>query len=142
MAKYEPMTKATPVDSAEFLDAVEPAERRADGKTLCALFEAITGEPPKMWGPSIVGFGSYDYKYDSGHEGTSCRLGFSPRKPELVLYVLTGTDEQTAQLARLGKHKVGKSCLYIKRLSDVDMGVLEEMIAASLAHIDAKYPKG
>ena len=94
MAKYEPKTKATPVDPGAFLDAVENPERRADGTTVCAMLERITGEPPKMWGPSIVGFGSYHYKYDSGHEGTSCRMGFSPRKAELVLYVLTEREGQ------------------------------------------------
>ena len=92
------------------------------------MMERLSGEPAQMWGPSIVGFGSYHYKYDSGHEGDMCRLGFSPRKAELVLYVLTdGAAEQEALLARLGKHKTGKCCLYIKKLRDVDEAVLEEL---------------
>jgi hypothetical protein len=136
----ETKTKPTPVSPAEFIDAVENDQRREDARTVCAMMERITGQPPVMWGPSIIGFGSYHYKYDSGHEGVSCRLGFSPRKSELVLYVLTGAAEQEAQLARLGKHKTGKSCLYIKKLADVDQGVLEELVRGSLAHMDARYP--
>ncbi len=133
-------TKATEVAVDEFLDAVPHEERRADGKALREMFERITGEPARMWGPSIVGFGSYHYKYDSGHEGTMCRLGFSPRKAELVLYVLTEAEAQDAQLARLGKHKTGKSCLYIKKLSDVDEAVLEELTVGALAYMNEKYP--
>lgn len=139
MAKHEPKTKPTPVDPAEYLDAVENPERRADGKTVCAMFERITGEPPKMWGPSIVGFGSYRYESKSC-AGTMCRLGFSPRKAELVLYVVTQDPTQPAKLAKLGKHKTGVSCLYIKRLSDVDMEVLEDITRDSLAWMNAKYP--
>ncbi|MES2753333.1 MAG: DUF1801 domain-containing protein [Pseudomonadota bacterium] len=134
-------TKPAALSVADFLDTVEHPVRRADGETLCALMERISGEPPRMWGPSIIGFGSYDYTYDSGHSGTMCRLGFSPRKAELVLYVLTGEAEQTAQLARLGKHRTGKSCLYIKTLADVDMAVLAEIVRGSLAHMDARYPR-
>jgi hypothetical protein len=133
-------TKPTPVSVDQFLDAVEHPVRRADGKAICALMREITGEEPRMWGPSIVGFGSYRYKYDSGHEGTMCRIGFSPRKAELVLYVLCGEEAEAEQLARLGKHKIGKSCLYIKSLADVDMDVVEEMIRGALAHMDARYP--
>ncbi|MDV3457749.1 DUF1801 domain-containing protein [Sphingomonas sp. HF-S4] len=91
-------------------------------------------------GPSIVGFGRYHYRYDSGHAGEMCRLGLSPRKPELVLYVLDGSPRQAALLARLGKHKTGKSCLYIKKLADVDMAVLEELVRDQLASMDARYP--
>ena len=135
-------TKPTGVAVDEFLEAVPDAQRRADGKALREMFERISGEPAAMWGPSIVGFGSYHYKYDSGHEGTMCRLGFSPRKAELVLYVLTEAGDQDALLARLGKHKTGKCCLYIKKLSDVDEAVLEELIVDSLAYMDEKYPEG
>jgi hypothetical protein len=94
-----------------------------------------------MWGPSIIGFGSYHYRYDSGHEGDACRLGFSPRKAEQVLYVLTGDPAQEGLLARLGKHKTGRSCLYVKKLADVDVEVLEEITRSALAHMDAKYPR-
>lgn len=136
----ETKTKPTAISVADFLAAVDDPVRRADGEAICAMMTRITGEEPQMWGPSIIGFGSYHYKYDSGREGTSCRLGFSPRKAEQVLYVLTGGPEQAAQLARLGKHKVGKSCLYVKKLADVDMAVLEEITRGALAHMDAKYP--
>lgn len=105
------------------------------------MLERITGESPKMWGPSIIGFGSYHYKYDSGHEGDMCRLGFSPRKAELVLYVLTEDPGQTEKLTRLGKHKTGKSCLYIKKLADVDMAVLEEIATDALSYMNRKYPQ-
>jgi hypothetical protein len=134
-------TKATGVSVDDFIDAVPNPQRREDGKKVRAMMERLSGEPARMWGPTIVGFGSYHYKYDSGHEGTMCRLGFSPRKAELVLYVLTEAPEQEEMLARLGKHKTGKCCLYIKKLSDVDEAVLEELTVDALAHMDAKYPR-
>jgi hypothetical protein len=134
-------TKATEVRAADFIEAVPGPVRRDDAKTLAALMTRVTGEPPAMWGPSIIGFGSYHYRYDSGHEGDACRLGFSPRKAELVLYVLNGSTEQEAQLARLGKHRTGKACLYIKKLADVDMNVLEELVRDQLASMDARYPR-
>lgn len=137
----ETKTRATEVSVDAFIEAVEDPIRREDAKVIRAMMERLTGEPPRMWGPSIVGFGSYDYRYDSGHEGTSCRLGFSPRKSELVLYVLTGAPEQEAQLASLGKHKTGKSCLYIKTLADVNLSVLEEITRGALAHMDERYPR-
>jgi hypothetical protein len=135
----ENKTKPTAMSVADFLDAVEPPERREDGKAVCAMMERVTGEPPVIWGPSIIGFGSYRYQCGKREE-TMCRLGFSPRKAELVLYVLTGTPEQEAQLARLGKHKSGKACLYIKKLADVNMGVLEEITRGALAHMNERYP--
>ena len=136
-------TKTKPIGMTvdAFLDAVPDPRRRADGRTLRAMFERITGEAATMWGPSIVGFGSYDYKYDSGHSGTMCRLGFSPRKAELVLYVLTEDGKERALLPRLGKHRTGKCCLYVKRLSDVDVNVLETIVVESLAYMDSKYPR-
>lgn len=135
-------TKATDISVDDFIDAVPDPQRREDAKKVRAMFERVTGEPARMWGPTIIGFGSYRYKYDSGHEGVMCRMGFSPRKAELVLYVLTGAAGQAANLARLGKHRTGKVCLYIKKLSDVDEAVLEEMTAAALAHMNEKYPEG
>jgi hypothetical protein len=134
-------TKPTAVSVADFLEAVPDAVRRADGKAVAALMERVTGKKPAMWGPTIVGFGSYHYKYDSGHEGDMCRIGFSPRKAELVLYVLDGAGDQSAQLARLGKHRHGKACLYIKKLADVDMAVLEELVRGAAARMDAAYPE-
>lgn len=137
----ETKTRPTQMRVADFIDAAPDAVRREDAKTLVALMSRITGEEPVMWGPSIIGFGSFHYRYESGHEGDACRLGFSPRKAELVLYVLNGSPEQEAQLARLGKHKTGKACLYIRKLADVDMAVLEEIIRGALASMDARYPR-
>ncbi len=143
MAKYANKTLVTGVDVAAFIAAVEHDTRRADAEALVAIFTRLTGEPAKMWGPSIIGFGSYHYKYDSGHEGDSCRTGFSPRKANMVLYLKGEYDTANGQamLARLGKHKTGKGCLYIGKLSDIDMDVLEEMIRDTVAHMDAKYPR-
>ena len=134
-------TKATGTDVDAFIEAVPDPVRREDAKAVAALMARVSGAAPAMWGPTIIGFGSYHYRYDSGHEGEMCRLGFSPRKAELVLYVLNGSPEQDAQLARLGKHKTGKSCLYIKKLADVDMAVLEELVRGQLASMDARYPR-
>ncbi|APR54896.1 DUF1801 domain-containing protein [Sphingomonas koreensis] len=133
-------TKPTQVTVDDFIAAVENPVRREEAKAVCAMMGRVTGAPPVMWGPSIIGFGSYRYRYDSGHEGTMCRLGFSPRRAQLVLYILTEDPGQGEQLARLGKHKTGKSCLYINKLADVDMSVLEEMTRGALAHMNAKYP--
>jgi hypothetical protein len=134
-------TRATDVSVDDFIAAVPVPQRREDARTLRAMFERLTGEPAKMWGPTIIGFGSYHYQYESGHSGTMCRMGFSPRKAELVLYVLTGFAGQPDLLARLGKHKTGKVCLYIKKLPDVDEAVLEEISARAFAHMNEKYPE-
>ena len=136
-------TKATEVSVDEFIEAVPIPERRHDAKKLRAMFERLTGEPAKMWGPTIIGFGRYHYKYASGHGGVMCRMGFSPRKAELVLYFLTeeGGERERAQLARLGKHKAAKCCLYIKKLSDVDEDVLEELAVDTLAYMNEKFPE-
>jgi len=125
-------TRPTGVAVDSFLDAVPDPQRREDGRALRAMFERITGEAATMWGPSIVGFGEYHYKYESGHEGDMCRIGFSPRAKELVLYIGATNAEAADLLARLGKHKTGKSCLYVKRLSDIDTKVLEQMIRTEL----------
>tara|TARA_B100001105_G_C22043385_1_gene295013 strand:+ start:76 stop:483 length:408 start_codon:yes stop_codon:yes gene_type:complete len=122
----------------DFLSRVDPPERQDDGRTLAALMARLSGEPAKMWGPSIIGFGRYHYRYDSGREGDSLRIGFSPRKAELVLY-LSGLDD--SDFDALGKHRRGKGCLYIKRLSLVDMAVLEALIVKSLAYMDEAYPR-
>ncbi|RYY23355.1 MAG: DUF1801 domain-containing protein [Sphingomonadales bacterium] len=108
---------------------------------ISAMMARLTGEPATMWGPSIVGFGRYAYTYDSGRSGEMCRIGFSPRKAELVLYVLNGVEDQSATLDRLGKHKSGKGCLYIKKLADVDLTVVEELVADKIARMDAQYPR-
>jgi hypothetical protein len=132
MAGYALKTVATPADVAAFVERVENPERRADARVLIELMSRLTGAPATMWGPSIIGFGRYHYRYDSGHEGDMCVAGFSPRKAELVVYLMPGFADRTEQLARLGRHRTGKSCLYLKRLADVDLGVLEEMIQQSL----------
>jgi hypothetical protein len=128
----ENKTKPTAVSVDDFLAAVPDPQRRADGKALREMFERISGEAAAMWGPSIVGFGAYHYRYQSGREGDACRIGFSPRAKELVLYI-GATDPDVADLLpRLGKHKTGKGCLYLKRLDDVDQAVLEAMISAGM----------
>lgn len=133
-------TRATEVDVDAFLAAVQPDERRRDGEALRAMFTRVTGEPARMWGPSIVGFGSYRYRYESGHSGVMCRVGFSPRKAELVLYVLAETDAQAELLARLGKHRTGKGCLYVKRLSAVDPDVLEQIVLVAFDFMNRTWP--
>lgn len=137
---YEAKTKPTDVSVADFIAAVDNPKRRADAETLCALFEAISGEPPKMWGPSIIGFGSYHYRYASGHEGDAPRLGFSPRKAQTVVYVMSGFKGQEEMIARIGKVKTSVSCMYVNRLDQIDLGVLREMAVASLAQMREQYP--
>jgi hypothetical protein len=125
-------TKPTGIAVDQFLDAVPDPQRRADGRKLREMFERISGEPAAMWGPSIVGFGSYRYRYESGHGGEMCRIGFSPRAKELVLYIGATAPGVADLLATLGKHKTSKACLYVKRLSDIDLDVLERMIVEAL----------
>lgn len=133
-------TKATEVKVADFIAAVPDETRRADAGIVCAMMARLTGEEPRMWGPSIIGFGSYRYTYDSGRSGEMCRIGFSPRKAELVLYLLDGNAEQGDVLARLGKHRTGKGCLYIRKLAEVDANVLEELVRAKLERMARAYP--
>jgi hypothetical protein len=117
----------------DFLSAVPDARRRADARRLCELMREVTGEPPVMWGPSIVGFGRYHYRYDSGHEGESSLAGFSPRKQQLVVYLVGGFEDRHAPvLARLGPHKTGEGCLYLKNLDGVDLGALRELVERSM----------
>jgi len=137
---YEAKTKPTKVSVTAFIEAVPHEGRRADAKKLLKIMREVTGEKPVMWGPSIIGFGTYKYKYESGHSGEACRIGFSPRKANMVVYVLSGRKEEAALLAKLGKHKTGKACLYLGRLDDVDEAVLRALIAQSDAHMRAKYP--
>ena len=126
-------TKPTKVSVAAFIDALTDPVRRSDAKALIKLMQNATGEKSRMWGPSIIGFGSYHYKYESGREGDMPVIAFSPRKAATVLYGMTGFSEATALLARLGKHTTGKGCLYIKKLADVDQHVLEALVVKSLA---------
>jgi hypothetical protein len=126
-------TGPTEISVAAFVDAVAEPVRRSDAKALIKLMKDATGEKPKMWGPSIIGFGTHHYKYESGREGDTVLVGFSPRKPATVLYGVIGVKGAAALLAKLGKHSVGKGCLYIKDLSDVDQRVLAELIAKTVA---------
>ena len=122
-----------------FLDAVENPRCRADARQLLALMQAVTGESPKMWGSSIVGFGSYHYRYASGREGDSLVVGFSPRKQNLVIYIMPGFSDYGELLGKLGKFRTGKSCLYVNKLDDIDLGLLEELVRASVAEMRRRY---
>jgi hypothetical protein len=124
----ENKTAPTDVPVEEFLASVEHPVRRQDGETVVELMREITGQEPVMWGPSIIGFGSYHYKYASGHEGDAAAVGFSPRKGNLALYGLTYAPESAPLLERLGKHKTGAACLYVNKLADIDLDVLKELI--------------
>lgn len=136
----ENKTKPTDVSVGSFLDGVENERKRADAYELLAMMKRITGLEPTMWGPSIVGFGKYHYRYESGREGDFLRVGFSPRKTALTLYIMPGFDRYDDLMSRLGKYKTGKSCLYIKRLDDIDRDVLAELITESLDYMNEKYP--
>ncbi|MGR3723742.1 DUF1801 domain-containing protein [Abyssibius alkaniclasticus] len=136
----ENKTRPTKVSVAEFLNDIPHPTRRADGLALDALFRKVTGYTPQMWGPTMVGYGSYDYVYETGHSGTSLATGFSPRKANLVLYILPGYARLGDMLTRLGKHKIGKSCLYINKLADVDMDVVAEIIRAGLDDLATRWP--
>ena len=126
-------TKATTISVPAFLDACVDVERRADAKALAKLMQKVTGDKPTMWGPSIVGFGSYHYTYESGREGDAPIVGFSPRKAANVLYGTIGFGGAEALLATLGKHTTGKGCLYIKKLANVDIRVLEMLVEKAVA---------
>lgn len=137
---YEAKTKPTEVSVAKFIASVENPQRRADAETLCALFEDISGEPPVMWGASIIGFGRYRYRYDSGHDGEWARIGFSPRKANMTIYIMSGFKGREDLVARLGKVKTSVSCLYVNRLDKIDMEALRELAGQSLDYMREKYP--
>src|ERR1700687_811163 len=126
-------TKPTKLSVAAFIDTLPDAAKRADAKELAKLMQSATGEKPKMWGPSIIGFGSYHYKYETGREGDMPIAVFSPRKAAIVLYILTGFSHAEALLAKQAKHTTGKACLYIKKLADVDQKALEALVVKSVA---------
>lgn len=136
----EPKTRPTGASVDDFIAAVPDPQRRADAATVRDMMERLSGEPATLWGPSIIGFGSYTYT-SGGKPAEMCRIGFSPRAKELVLYLIGGFPRHEALMAQLGKHRTGQSCLYIKRLSDVDMGVLETLIGEALVHMDTRYPR-
>jgi hypothetical protein len=136
---YEAKTKSAALDRALWLAGVEE-KRRDEAARLLTIFGEVTGWEPRLWGPSMVGFGRYEYRYDSGHGGESLAVGFSPRKAELSLYGLIGGREAEALMARLGPHRAGKGCLYLRRLSAVDEAVLREMIRAGLEDLGRRWP--
>jgi hypothetical protein len=144
VAKAELKTKATEVSAADFIAAVPDERRREEAAVIDAIMRRVSGHEPAMWGPSIIGYGSYQYTYESGREGTMCRIGFSPRKAELVIYAMGaagGTPEGAALLEQLGKHKTGKGCLYIRKLADVDLAVMEQLVALSWQAMSEAYPE-
>jgi hypothetical protein len=138
--RAETKTRPTGRSVEAFLAAVPDERRRRDARTALALLKRVTGLPPRMWGPSIVGFGSYHYRYESGREGDMCLAGFSPRATATVFYLLAGLREQAPLLARLGPHGLGQGCLYVRRLEDVDLGVLERIVAGSVASVRRAWP--
>lgn len=137
MAKTK--TIATSVSVESFISKVEDETKRDDSHELIKIFKSVTGEDAKMWGPSIIGFGSYHYKYESGHEGDACLAGFSPRKSAIVLYIMN-FDGKEELLKKLGKVKPSKGCVYIKKLADIDTAVLKKMIDGSVKYLKKKYP--
>ncbi|MEM7134901.1 MAG: DUF1801 domain-containing protein [Chloroflexota bacterium] len=136
----EPKTKLNDASVEDFLNAIEHDRKREDAFKTLELMKEVTGEEPKMWGSSIIGFGSYHYTYASGKEGDWMLVGFSPRKQNLTLYIMSGFSEYESLLAKLGKHKTGKSCLYVNKLVDVDQDVLKELVKLSVDHMRETNP--
>lgn len=134
-------TVPTDADVDRFIDSISSINKQNDARTMLKIMNAITGEKAVMWGPSIIGYGSYHYIYDSGREGDMCRAGFSPRKSAMSIYCMSGFSDQSALLGKLGKYKLGKSCLYINKLSDVDEDILRSIVQADWAYMNAKYPQ-
>ena len=137
----ENKTKATKASVKQFLDSVTDEKKREDAKVILKLMKEITKQPPKMWGPSIVGFGEYHYKYESGREGDFLITGFSPRKAALTIYIVAGFKKYDDLMKKLGKYKTGVSCLYIKKLEDIDMKILKQLIEQSYKYMVKKYNK-
>ncbi len=135
----ENKTKPTDLEALDYLENIDNEQRKTDCLALNTLMKEITGEQPVMWGTSIVGYGSYHYKYESGREGDMPLIGFSNRKQNITIYIMTGFSRYEELLKKIGKFKIGKSCFYIKRLSDIDVEVLKEMIISSIEVIKNKY---
>ncbi len=125
----------------EFVEKLENETKKNDSYQLINLMSEITGQEPKMWGPSIIGFGQYHYKYASGHEGDAPVLGFSPRKAAISLYVFSGADEHLPTVEKLGKFTMGKSCIYVKKMSDIDIDILNELMQQSIDFVTEKYER-
>ena len=132
-------TQPTTADVGAYLDAITDPERRRDCEALVALMSRVTGAPPTMWGTGIVGFGQYHYRYDSGREGDMCATGFASRKGDISIYLVADGTDQPALLQQLGRHKRGKACLYVRRLSEVDTGVLEQLVRQSVGEVRRRY---
>ena len=135
----ENKTKPTGASVDDYVASIADEARRTDCRRLIRMMARVTGEPPRMWGPSIVGFGTYHYRYDSGREGDFFLTGFSSRKAELSLYVMAGFASFPALMAKLGRHRTGKSCLYVRRLADVDLEVLEELVRRSVKEMRERH---
>ncbi len=131
----EPKTKPTEVSPHDFVAAIEDEQQRKDSAWIMEMMEAVTGAPPVMWGPSIIGFGAYHYVYKSGREGDWMLTGFSPRKSAISLYLMSGLTREQELLGKLGKYKTGKSCLYVKRLRDIDQEVLRQLVVSSVEKV-------
>jgi hypothetical protein len=135
-------TKPTRVSAKSYIAAIANEEQRNDAQTLVDLMRRVTRQEPRMWGPSIIGFGSYHYKYASGHEGDSALAAFAVRGRELNVYIMEGFEGRDVLLAKLGKHRTGRVCVYMRRLADVDLKVLETLVARSVADTKRRYPQG
>ena len=139
MAKPKPKTTETSASVSDFVKKIPDGQRRKDATSIIKIMKEQSGFEPKMWGPAIVGFGSYHYKYESGHEGDAPLVGFSPRKSEFAIYLTSQFDKREELLKQFGKHKVAKACVYFKKLEDVNVDVFKKMIANSIKYYKAKY---
>jgi hypothetical protein len=139
MAKYKAKTTETTLSVKNFIKKIPDAQRQKDAMTIVEIMEKQSGFPAKMWGPAIIGFGSYHYVYESGHEGDAPLVGFSPRKAEFALYLSSEFDKREELLQQFGKHKTAKSCIYIKKIENINVEILKKMVAASFKHTKAKY---
>ncbi|EMR05983.1 hypothetical protein C772_01963 [Bhargavaea cecembensis DSE10] len=139
---YEQKTKPTDSSVIEFIEQIEHPRKKEDAYRLLDLFAETTGREAVMWGPSIIGFGKYHYRYATGHEGDAPLVGFSPRKAKISLYVTVDNAEREEQLSRLGKHTSGKACVYVNKLDDIDQNVLKEIIRSSIGFLEKTYPDG
>jgi hypothetical protein len=139
MAKYQAKTTETTLSVKDFIKKIPEEQRQKDAQLIVEIMEKQSGFPAKMWGPAIIGFGSYHYVYESGHEGDAPLVGFSPRKNEFALYLSSSFEKREELLQQLGKHKSAKACVYIKKMEDIKVDILKKMISASVKHIKAKY---
>jgi hypothetical protein len=139
MAKYQAKTTETELSVKDFIKKIPDAQRQKDALAIVDIMEKQSGFPAKMWGPAIIGFGSYHYVYESGHEGDTPLVGFSPRKTEFALYLSSAFEKREELLKLFGKHKTAKACIYIKKIEDINVDVLKKMVAASLKYTKAKH---